>query len=312
MTPKVSIIIPVYNVETYLRECLDSIIEQTFTDWECILVDDGSIDCSSTICDEYVEKDNRFHICHKGHEGQSIARNVGLEMASGNWISFVDADDWLDNGYFDELSVYSNADIIYFGFKKVNRTQIITYSISEHSYIKCEDVGQVYADLFDSKIQYFGYSWNKFFKRSIIDKYGIRFPNNQLFKEDEVFALRYSHHVHNIVISSTTPYNYRYNPKSITHTKHLNYNFDRLADYIESELSISQFSELRLAIIKRLLSYRVGSFIEDKEQSKYDVSYAKYIKFCRKYSKDLNFNLKQQIKIWLPIAISKRIDKTRI
>ena len=94
-----SIIIPVYNVAPYLRECLDSILSQTFTDWETICVDDGSTDGSGAILDEFADRDSRFRIIHKSNAGVSAARNVALDVASGEWVSFVDADDVLTPNY---------------------------------------------------------------------------------------------------------------------------------------------------------------------------------------------------------------------
>ena len=96
MHPKISIIIPIYKVEKYIRECLDSILNQTFTDWEALLIDDGSPDNSGVICDEYAAKDNRFKVFHKENGGVSSARNLGLEKATGEWVTFIDADDWIE------------------------------------------------------------------------------------------------------------------------------------------------------------------------------------------------------------------------
>ena len=90
-----SIIVPVYNVEKYLRECIDSILCQTFTDFELILVDDGSKDESGKICDEYAEKDNRIKVIHKENGGQSTARNCGVKESSGKYIVFLDSDDFI-------------------------------------------------------------------------------------------------------------------------------------------------------------------------------------------------------------------------
>jgi glycosyltransferase involved in cell wall biosynthesis len=291
---------------------LDRVIAQSFTDWECILVDDGSKDSSPKICVEYAERDNRFLVLHKENGGPSKARNAGLEVARGEWISFIDADDWVDEGFFDEIFVYPNADIIYFGFKQIEANQIIENQITEQSYSNFENIGQEYARLFTSKVEYFGYTWDKFFKRGVIEQNNIRFPDNLVHREDEVFSFRYSHYVKCMVISSKTAYNYRINPASVTHIDSFFYDFCKLADYMEAEIGLVSHSEFKLPILKRILRYRIGSLHEDKGQSKFDESYTKYIKFCRKYSKALNFNLKQQIKIWLPIAISKRIDKTRI
>ena len=97
----VSIIVPVHNVEKYLRRCVDSIIAQTYSEWEALLIDDGSTDSSGTICDEYANRDNRIRCYHKENGGQSSARNEGLEHARGEQIAFCDADDWLTSDFLE-------------------------------------------------------------------------------------------------------------------------------------------------------------------------------------------------------------------
>ena len=98
-----SIIIPVYNSEKALRRCLDSILAQTMTDYECLLIDDGSTDSSGRICDEYAAKDERFRVFHKENGGVSSARNVGLDNAKGEWITFVDSDDSVEESFLESL-----------------------------------------------------------------------------------------------------------------------------------------------------------------------------------------------------------------
>ena len=95
-TPKISVIVPVYKVEQYLRKCLDSIVNQTYCNLEIILVDDGSPDSCGAICDEYVTKDGRVNAIHKENRGVSSAKNTGLSAATGEWVGWVDADDWIE------------------------------------------------------------------------------------------------------------------------------------------------------------------------------------------------------------------------
>lgn len=99
----ISVIVPVYNVSPYLEKCLDSILKQTFTDWELLLIDDGSSDDSGTICDQFSEKDQRITVFHQPNSGVSSARNRGIKEVKGDWIAFIDADDWVDNNYLEEL-----------------------------------------------------------------------------------------------------------------------------------------------------------------------------------------------------------------
>ncbi len=117
--PEISVIVPVYKVEKYLYRCIDSIIAQTFTDWECILVDDGSPDNCPAICDEYAKKDDRIKVIHKKNGGLSDARNAGLDIAKGEWITFIDSDDWIHKEYIECLynaCVENGADISVCGY----------------------------------------------------------------------------------------------------------------------------------------------------------------------------------------------------
>ena len=130
----ISIIVPVYNVENYLRRCLDSILAQTFSDWECILVDDGSPDASGMICNEYAEKDSRFKVIHKENGGQAIARNMALDIVSGEFISFVDSDDCIHPAYLETLytnAIKYNADISVCSY--ADFTDTIPNGIIEHT-----------------------------------------------------------------------------------------------------------------------------------------------------------------------------------
>ena len=111
---KISVIVPVYNVEKYLTKCVDSIMNQTYKDLEIILVDDGSTDNSGKICDEYVKKDKRFKVIHKKNGGLSDARNVGIKNSTGEYLSFIDSDDYIDNDMIECLynaCIKNNADI---------------------------------------------------------------------------------------------------------------------------------------------------------------------------------------------------------
>ena len=115
MNPKISIIVPVYNAEHYIHQCIDSILAQTFTDFELILVNDGSQDNSGSICNEYGKVDGRIRVLHKENGGQSSARNLGLNNATGDYIGFVDSDDWIDQEMYLSLinpAILMNADIV--------------------------------------------------------------------------------------------------------------------------------------------------------------------------------------------------------
>lgn len=112
--PEISIIIPVYNAARYLRECVDSILQQSFANFEIILIDDGSTDDSPQICDGYAACDQRVKVVHKPNAGVSAARNDGLDRARAEYITFVDSDDWVEAGYIQTLLNYKQYDIVFF------------------------------------------------------------------------------------------------------------------------------------------------------------------------------------------------------
>ena len=112
----ISIIVPIYNREKYLSECIDSILVQSYSDFEVLLIDDGSTDRSGEICDEYAQKDARIRVFHKENGGVSSARNVGLDNATGEWIAFVDSDDWVGEKYLESFSGHLDADLVIGGF----------------------------------------------------------------------------------------------------------------------------------------------------------------------------------------------------
>jgi len=119
ITPKISCIVPVYNVEKYLHCCIDSILSQTFTDFELILVDDGSPDNSPAICDEYARKDNRIKVIHQKNAGVSVARNSGMDIMQGDYYCFIDSDDWITTDYLEKLyntAKEENADLVVCGY----------------------------------------------------------------------------------------------------------------------------------------------------------------------------------------------------
>lgn len=107
--PTVSITVPIYNMEQYMRQCLDSIVAQTFTDWECWLIDDGSTDGSPAICDEYAARDHRFHVIHQPNAGVSAARQCGLDHSTGKYITQIDPDDWVDAQHIENMVVAANS-----------------------------------------------------------------------------------------------------------------------------------------------------------------------------------------------------------
>ena len=179
--PKISIIVPVYKVEEYLPRCIDSILAQTFTDFELILIDDGSPDNCGKICDEYARKDDRIKVFHIENGGVSNARNTGIDEAMGEYISFVDSDDVIHPQYYEiMLKNVEDADIVYCEYKKFTNECVF------EKIDNCEIEVFNGNDIFSNPILSFYNVWNKIIRKSLLDNH--RFNINIKNAEDSLFA----------------------------------------------------------------------------------------------------------------------------
>lgn len=210
----ISIIVPIYNAEKNLRRCLDSIKNQTFKDIEVILVNDGSKDGSGKICDEYVQKDNRFKVIHKDNNGVSAARNDGLKIANGKYIGFVDADDWLEPNMFEslyDLIIKYNADIAMCGY---------VIERQDGSLINCPNESKIYKmsryEALNNLTNFKGYLWNKLFSTELIKKNKIFFDEDVHFCEDLLFCSQAFLNSNTIVFDTKPYYHYIIHENSVT------------------------------------------------------------------------------------------------
>lgn len=216
-TPKISVIVPVYNVVQYLPRCIDSILAQTFTDFELLLVDDGSPDNSGKICDEYAEKDSRIHVFHKENGGVSSARNAGLELAMGIYCCFVDSDDWLTPTYLqnfidchpEEYDVVLQSFYISNTYKNHTETRILPDK---------EIVGSTALSVFLEEYEgvHNGFLWHRLFHLDIIKKHKIRFPEGISFAEDGCFFFNYLQYGNKYILSSKIGYYYLMDGNGLT------------------------------------------------------------------------------------------------
>lgn len=204
MHPKISVIVPVYKAEKYLHRCVDSILAQTFTDFELILVNDGSPDNSGAICDEYAQKDCRVRVFHKENGGVSSARNLGLDNVRGEWVTFIDSDDYIHKDYLFSFNKNIDADLI------VGSFQVIGSDENWNGILQCEKYGR---NILKQKLQdgafppnYHG-SWGKLFQTKIINDNNIRFDNKVFLSEDWLFTLNYFIYI-NSVQTIDKPYYY--------------------------------------------------------------------------------------------------------
>jgi glycosyltransferase involved in cell wall biosynthesis len=228
--PVISIIVPVYNVEPYLRRCIDSILAQTFKEFECILVDDGSPDACPVICDEYAKKDNRIVVMHQENKGVSAARNAGLDVAKGEWIGFVDSDDWCESIMLEELVAIivknNSSQIIAYDFFVENRKKQynILHNISVKEYIKNIIRGN------------WGVVWRHLVRIELIKKY--RFDINITHGEDYILISKMSIVAKNIVLLDKKLYHYNNtNQSSVMRTQGLL----GLAEQFEATLKVEEY-----------------------------------------------------------------------
>lgn len=204
----ISVIIPVYNSEQYLRACIDSVMAQNYKNFELLLINDGSTDSSGKICDAYALQDTRIKVFHQENGGVSAARNLGIQESLGQWITFVDSDDILEEDYLAVLvsaSSHSKADLIIQGFKKFGNGIQKKMHVGDGLFSATD-----FVELFQiKKIQNFGFPFSKFFKREIIAKHLIRFPTSFSIAEDLAFMLMYLSKTQTIHLQAVHHYLYR-------------------------------------------------------------------------------------------------------
>lgn len=206
----ISVIVPVYNVEKYLSRCLDSIINQTFSDLEIICINDGSTDNSSRILDDYANKDKRIKVISKANGGLSDARNTGLKYVSGQYVSFIDSDDWIDVEYYEHLMYlleYNNADIAVAGMRKVRNGK---FSENTNSNFVTDDFIEKIENLPNGSV------CDKLFKVSLFEN--IEFPIGR-FYEDNIVLVKVMHKSNVVAFSNFVSYYYFLNQSSICNTK---------------------------------------------------------------------------------------------
>jgi len=206
---KISVIVPVYNVELYLPKCIDSILFQTYENLEIILVNDGSTDSSAKICDEYAEKDNRIKVIHKANGGVASARNAGLRISTGEYIAFVDSDDWIEPTMYSELlDVCLNNDCDYVGCSAQIRG-------GTSGQIRFLTANAYFADYLSGDM--FLTVWSRLCRREVCIE--VEFPENRIVCEDGFVALPTLENAKKIAFLEKPLYNYNQRENSFTRGK---------------------------------------------------------------------------------------------
>ena len=208
----ISIIIPAYNAEKTISECLLSVLNQSYSNLELIIIDDGSVDRTLEICSQFAEKDSRIIIVSGKQSGVSSARNKGLCLSHGEYICFIDADDYIpNNSILKRLEAIQGADMVFGSYIVVGSEADINANLSiiPEYYSREEALKKL---IVVEELGYQGYIWNKFFRKKIIDDYGIRFAEDIAFNEDRLFCVEYILNCRRINICKDNIYFYRVNP----------------------------------------------------------------------------------------------------
>lgn len=273
---KYSFILPIYKVELYLEECIESILKQTIIDFEIILVDDGSPDKCPEICDKYKKIDSRIKVVHKPNGGLSDARNAGMKQAIGRYLLFVDPDDYLEEDYLDVIdrSIDSEYDLLIFSYYDLYKNKRIKgYGKDE---ILTRDEALVYL-VSDGK--YCGYAWNKVYSKSIIDKYGLMFDRNVVMCEDVLFAYQYISKINSIKTISSAIINYRQRKNSLVSEKIKNINSTPLFKTYQYIINDTKNTEVKNKSKALYLKY----YYKYKKYAEQDVIDNNLIKNIEKY-----------------------------
>lgn len=206
--PKISVIVPVYNVESMLERCIDSILDQSYRDFELLLIDDGSSDKSGDICDFYEKKDMRIRTFHKENTGVSATRNLGLKKAKGDYLVFIDSDDWVDRDFFQKISYsFDQYDIIFFGLQCLSAEgKVIDFYQPRNENTTESPLSQIVYSLFS--IGLLGYMCSMVVKRSIILHNQIFFREDISIHEDSIFCYSCLKFAKTVVALDYKPYMY--------------------------------------------------------------------------------------------------------
>jgi len=279
MNKLISIIIPVYNLEDYLEDCFNSILAQNYSNYEVIIVNDGSNDSSEDICKRFTAIDSRFKYFRQAKAGVSTARNNGIHQSRGEYIVFMDADDTIAANHLTNLLNYSENDIVFTGFtivelnKRLQRNIQLslngTFELNEHIILQI------------SKAGLFGSTWNKLFKKEIISRYNIYFNPDISFREDLIFTFDYIRHCRKIGISSACTYYYQLREKSLIHSR---IQFDSYKCMINeltkriSELNNTSLKNYYSPIITTDINISLISLFLQKKEKKIQIEYLHDIK----------------------------------
>ena len=290
---KISVIVPVYNVEKYLRRCIDSILRQSYSDFELILIDDGSTDTSGNICDSYLY-DSRVRVIHQKNQGSSVARNTGLDIFTGQWLVFIDSDDFVSDDYLEYM----------LGLCKKYNVKVAQCGVvrGTQNFFPEEDISKAKErkwDFFDlyssSNREYRGVIWAKIYKAEVVKNY--RFPVERKVSEDEDACFYFMYNTGSSVISNRHIYYYYMSENSLIRAKNVGVCFDVVDTYINriNFLQAKKEAELVNLSIKEFCIRLIALYCRGKQQKcqkkelvqvrKYFLEQFSHLNLCKLHAK---------------------------
>ncbi len=290
---KISIIIPIYNVEQYIEKCVLSCMEQIYKNIEIILVDDGSKDSSSKIIDDLSKKDNRIIVIHKKNDGVSSARNAGLKKASGHYIVFIDGDDYVDNNYISYLYSLIKTDYD----MAVNENYYGAYiNNNENNNTKIEDSEEVIEGIYNGK--YDVAVWNKIYKKDFLDKNNIIFNDKIWFGEGMLFNITCLQYTDKVVVGNKKVYHQTFNINSAMRNFNIENYFCGLESLkIQKELWKKENKNIRNAFEYHKRSFNISILKGIIRTNKQEELKSDYKKCIRNLKKNISIPLKANISL---------------
>lgn len=309
-TDKISVIIPIYNVQDYLSICLNTILEQTYSNLEIICIDDGSTDRSGEICDEYALTDKRFVVHHISNQGVSNARNYALSIMTGDWFAFVDSDDWIDTNYFEVLyhnAIVNNCDISACGFQR--NIQYVQKNDTEQNNKKARSV-LFYSPLecihsfICSKDSLQGMTTNKLYRA---ERYkDITFDINVKVNEDCLYTYNVMQRCEKACLTTAPMYHWFTRIDSASHTKNIKANFTAANVFLYLYKDTLQYNDREVSL-KLQVNY-ISSVLKVLLYAKYKRNNPEILdakKQCSLWKKDVwcCYNIKNKVKYYIAFYI---------
>ena len=304
----VSIIIPVYNVQVYVERCLDSILAQTYTDFEVICIDDGSTDESGKLCDDYQKRDSRIRVYHIDNHGVSYARNYGLSLAQGVWYCFVDPDDWVEPDYIDRMYCLANqeqCDIVACG---IDKTYEFTTGIreKEEQIYKFTSREECIRNYICGGNSLHGLVWNKLYRAEKFKE--IRFDENLKVNEDCMYTYEIMSGCERACLTTMKLYHWYMRKDSACHKRAKTADFGAAEVFLKlhDKLQGTDMEEARRVLRKNYISSVVQVLLY-AEYEKRDAGVELAKKRCREWRKTVwnRFGLKQKLKYWYAISLRR-------